>query len=128
MRIEHVAFNVPDPAAQADWWVAHLGMRIAYAGGPPVHGRFLADEGGHVMAELYRNEKAPVPDYASLDPLVLHVAFLTEDVGATARRLLEAGATPAVEPFVSDMGDDVAIVRDPWGFPVQLIRRARAML
>ena len=28
MNIEHVAFNVPDPAAAAEWYARHLGMRV----------------------------------------------------------------------------------------------------
>jgi hypothetical protein len=28
----------------------------------------------------------------------------------------------------SDGGDDLAMLRDPWGFPVQLVRRAKPMI
>jgi len=28
LRLEHVALNVADPRAMADWYVAHLGMRV----------------------------------------------------------------------------------------------------
>jgi len=69
-----------------------------------------------------------VPHYSTVNPLVIHLAFASDDVGADYERLLAAGATPAAEPWVTDGGDAIAIVRDPWGLPVQLCRRAKPML
>jgi len=128
MEIEHLGLNVADPAAAADWYVQHLGMRIVLASDEPVPVRFLADSAGHVMLEIYRNPEADVPSYADVDPLVLHLAFRSDDVAADAQRLLAAGATPAQEPFLTDSGDAIAIVRDPWGFPVQLAQRHAPMV
>ena len=51
MKIEHVAWQVADPVAAADWYVAHLGMRIVRDGGAPANVRFLADETGRVLLE-----------------------------------------------------------------------------
>jgi len=128
MEIEHLGLNVAEPAAMADWYVEHLGMRVVRAADEPVPVRFLADSAGDVMLELYRNPEADVPDYSRVDPLVLHLAFASDDVRADYERLLAAGATPATEPWVTDSGDAIAIVRDPWGFPVQLVKRAEPML
>lgn len=71
MKIEHVAWQVPDPVALADWYVEHLGMRA---------------------------------------------------------RLIAAGATPAGEIVVTPAGDELAMLRDPWGIPLQLVRRAEPMI
>jgi len=127
MEIEHLGLNVADPAAMAEWYVAHLGMRIVLSSDEPVPVRFLADSAGRVMMEIYHNPAAPVPDRAAADPLELHLAFRSDDVRADAERLIAAGATPAAEPFETPAGDAIAIVRDPWGFAVQLARRRKPM-
>jgi catechol 2,3-dioxygenase-like lactoylglutathione lyase family enzyme len=40
MRLEHLALQVPDPVAMADWYVKHPGYTVAKAGGPPGYGHF----------------------------------------------------------------------------------------
>ena len=82
MRLEHLALNVAEPIAMADWYVEHLGMRVVREGPPPVNTRFLADSGGTILLEIYRNPPDAVPDYASMDPLLLHIAFAADDVEA----------------------------------------------
>jgi glyoxylase I family protein len=128
MKIEHVAFNVDEPAAMARWYVEHLGFTILRAGGARPYGHFLADGSAAVMIELYNNPAAPVPDYAAIDPLVLHVALISADVEADYRRLLAAGATAVEPPNTTGGGDRIAMVRDPWGFALQLARRAAPMV
>src|SRR2546423_2734749 len=87
VKIEHFALQVPDPIALAEWYVEHLGCAIARAGGPPAHGRFLLDDQRAVMLEVYRNPKVTVPDYTKIDPLLLHLAFLSADPAADRDRL-----------------------------------------
>jgi glyoxylase I family protein len=128
MDIEHAAYQVSDSAGAGDWFVKNLGLRIVWAGGPPANGRFLADSSNHVMIEFYNNPKAPVPDYRALDPVILHLAFEADDVPAVRSRLLAAGAAPEGEVVYSPGGDVLAIVRDPWGFPIQLCCRAKRMI
>lgn len=124
MDIEHFALNVPDPAASAAWYVEHLGMRVVRSLGAAPFTHFLADGSGRVVVEMYRHAKAPVPDYAALDPLVFHVAFSTGDVRGTLVRLLAAGASAAGEVAATPAGDEMVFLRDPWGVAVQLVRRA----
>ncbi len=121
MKIEHLAFNVQDPPAVADWYVENLGMKIVKAGDPPISVRFLADDGGN-MIEIYHNDAAPMTDYSTQDPLTLHLAFLADDCAATRDRLLQAGATSAGDMFEVG-GDILAMLRDPWGFAIQLAQR-----
>jgi glyoxylase I family protein len=127
MNIEHVALNVPDPVALAEWYCQHLGMRVVRSVDGPPHTRFLADESGRVVLEVYR-QKAPVPDYAAMDPMMLHVAFKAEDVAGTRERLLRAGATSVTEATTIPGGDVLAMLRDPWGVAVQLVKRARPLV
>lgn len=128
MKIEHTAYQVPDPVALAKWYVTHLGLTVKRSQSASPFGYFLADDGDAVMLEFYNNPKARVPDYRAIDPLVLHIAFRTADVAGTRDRLLKAGATAEGGVTSNDTGDTVAMLRDPWGIPVQLVSRKEAMI
>ncbi len=80
------------------------------------------------MLEFYNNPKVAVPDYRAIDPLILHIAFWTDDVDATRTRLLAAGALPEGEALVTPAGDHVAMLRDPWGLAIQFVHRAQPMI
>ena len=127
MKLEHTALLVADPAGMARWYGEHLGMRVVRSGDAPSHVRFLADGAGESILELYTGGM-PIPDYASMDPLLLHVAFGTDDVPGTRARLIAAGATAVGEITMSPAGDEFAMLRDPWGLALQLVRRARPLL
>lgn len=128
MKIEHVAFQVPSPAEAADWYCRHLGFRVKRGADDPLPVRFLADDTDAVMIEIYNNPAAPMPDYASMDPLLLHVALVSHDIAADRQRLIDAGAKPAGEITRTPAGDEVAMLRDPWDVPIQLCRRAEPMV
>lgn len=128
MKIEHTAYQVDDPLALSRWYVAHLGLAIRRAQSVAPFGHFLADDGGTVMLEFYRQPHLPVPDYRSMDPLLLHLAFLADDVKGTRARLMAAGATPEGDVIRNAAGDEVAMLRDPWGLAIQLIRRSEPMI
>lgn len=128
MPIEHFAFNVEDPAAIALWYKAHLGMRVVRKSDEPPHTHFLADSGGGVLIEFYHNTSVKVPDYRQMDPLMLHVAFAARNIASERTRLLAAGATAVGEIVDTPAGDQLAMLRDPWGFAVQLVKRARVMV
>jgi catechol 2,3-dioxygenase-like lactoylglutathione lyase family enzyme len=127
MKLEHVALLVADPVAVARWYEEHLGMRVVRTGEAPGNARFLADDEGRSVLEIYAGT-LPLPPYASMDPLVLHVAFAPDDVGATRARLIAAGATPEGEVVVTPSGDQFAMLRDPWGLALQLAGRARPLV
>ena len=128
MRIEHLAYQTPDPVAAANWYVANLGFSIARQVDAVPFARFLKDSSGGVMLEIYNNPDAPIPDYAAMDPLVLHLAFVSDNVQADRRRLIAAGATPVGDVTIAPNGDKLAMLRDPWGLAIQLARRADPML
>ncbi|EDY84567.1 glyoxalase family protein [Verrucomicrobiia bacterium DG1235] len=127
MKIEHVAFNVTDPNDVAAWYVAHLGMTVARKIEEAPFTHFLADSSGSVMIEIYNNPSDQVPDYRSMHPLLLHVAFVSADPNADQTRLEAAGATFAEEVKTPD-GSHLVMLRDPWGLALQLCRRGQPML
>ncbi|MDQ8181739.1 VOC family protein [Pelagicoccus sp. SDUM812005] len=127
MKIEHFAINVSDPQAFAAWYVANCGMSIARKLDQAPFTHFLADSTGSVMVEIYNNPTDQVPDYRSMDPLILHLAFVSEDPDADRARLEAAGATFA-EEVKTDDGSHLVMLRDPWGFCVQLCKRGIPML
>ena len=128
MKIEHTAYQVQDPVALAAWYVTHLGLTVKRKQTASPFGYFLADDGDAVMLEFYNNPKAPVPDYRTIDPLVLHVAFRVKDIAAERARLVAAGGTAEGDITTADNGDTLAMHRDPWGLAVQLVTRVEDMI
>jgi catechol 2,3-dioxygenase-like lactoylglutathione lyase family enzyme len=122
MKFEHFALNVPDPVAQAAWYVAHLGFTVARRRDDAPFTHFLADDTGRTVLELYSNPKAPVPDYAWQHPLVFHVAVVALDAKRERARLERAGATLFLEDPQPD-GSLLIMLRDPWGVALQLCQR-----
>ena len=128
MRIEHVAFNVPDPLAMARWYVDHLGFTVKRRIVDPPYAHFLADETGAVMFEIYHRTDAPVPDYQAQHPAALHLALVSTDVEADITRLTAAGAQLDGGIDHTPAGDVMAFVRDPWNVCLQLVQRADPMI
>ena len=126
MRLEHLALQVPDPVAMADWYVKHLGCTVARAGGPPGCARFLM--AGQALIEIYQNPTIAIPDYSSMNPLQLHLAFISANVKADRDRLLAAGAKIFDDYSTNPAGDELLMLRDPWGIGLQLVKRHTPML
>ena len=128
MKIEHVAFNVEDPLAMGRWYVEHLGFVVKRRLVEPPYTHFLADDTGTVMIEIYGNRDVPLPAYRDMNPLALHLAMISNNVEADVKRLAAAGATKVGETQTTPAGDQLAMLRDPWGFPIQLVHRSSPML
>ena len=128
VRFEHVGLNVADPIKAAQWYVDNLGLKVMREAPAPANTRFLGDAGGNMMLEIYHNPPGAVPNYAAMDPLLLHVAFLVDDVEAVRSKLIAAGATPMGEVTTTPVGDKLVMLRDPWGLPIQFVHRADPML
>jgi len=130
MKIEHAGLTVQDPLRAAEWYCQQLGFRIARGMQTSPYTHFLADASGNVMLEIYNNPAAPVPDYAAMDPLILHIAFDVQDetVEAARDRLLAAGATLYSDLTITPSGDRLVMLRDPWGLAIQLAQRSQPML
>jgi catechol 2,3-dioxygenase-like lactoylglutathione lyase family enzyme len=128
MKIEHIAFNVPEPVKAAQWYVEHLGMQIVRSVAEPPHIHFLADRAGHSVLEFYCDSRAAVPDYRAMNPFMLHIALVVDDIEATRDRLVAAGATAEGETLTTPTGDQLAFVRDPWGVTLQLAKRVKPLV
>lgn len=127
MKMEHTAFNVKEPVLMARWYVEHLGLTVQRRTVDAPYAHFLADDGGTVMIEIYGNTAAPAFDFSTIDPAAVHLAFVSEDVAADENRLVKAGAT--IVNGVHNLGDDqFSMLRDPWGLPLQLVKRGKKLL
>ena len=127
VKMEHVALNVSDPAAVAVWYTQHLGLEVVRSLPTPPYTHFLRDSEGTMMIEIYKNPPDQVPDYAQMNPLLLHLAFVSVDPEADKSRLLEAGATCVKDEQLAD-GSRLIMMRDPWGLSIQLCKRAKPVL
>lgn len=127
MKLEHVAVNVSDPLSMAAWYTKHLGLEVVRSLATPPYTHFLRDSGGSMMIEIYKNPPDQVPDYGKMNPLLLHLAFVSEDTEREKSRLVEAGATLVQDETLAD-GSRLVMLRDPWGLSVQLCKRAKPML
>ena len=127
MKIEHLALQVEDPVSMCNWYLENLGFTVVRASDEPRPVRFIADESGHTLLEIYHNSAVSVPDYRGMDPLHLHIAFVSTDIDADILGLCAAGATVAAGPDTTDAGDRLAMLRDPWGVVIQLCQRANPM-
>lgn len=128
MKLEHVALNVEDPKAMAEWWGKNLGTRVVLANEESPYIHFVVDSAGVSMLELYNNPAEPVPDYASLSSVNLHIAFSSSDIDADRSKLISGGATAEGEISETPAGDKLAFLRDPWNTPFQLVQRLKPLL
>ena len=127
MKLEHTALNVKDPKAQAKWMVENLGLKLVRDLGEPTFITFVADDEGALL-ELYANQVAEIPDYQSISPYTLHLAFTTDDLAASKAKLLAAGATDTGIAETLATGDEYIFLRDPWGLSLQLIKRLKPLI
>ena len=127
LNVEHVALNVADASAIAAWYVKNLGMRIVRQSTVPPFIHFVADAGGRTVIEFYSNADDPIPDYRSMHPLRLHVAFATSDPDGARSALVAAGAS-FVDEMTREDGTRLLMLRDPWGLAIQLCKRATPVL
>lgn len=128
MRLEHVALDVAEPAQMAAWYVEHLGLQLVRAQEVSPYAHFLADSDGLSVLEFYNNPATTVPDYSTIHPLQLHLAFNVDDMEQDRARLIAAGATAFDEIATTPAGDQLAFLRDPWQVTIQLVKRQKPLL
>ena len=127
MKIEHIAFNVAEPVAVADWYCRHCGLRVVRHVPQPTQTHFLAD-GDATVLEIYCNPPDQVPNYREMNPLLFHLALASADPSADAQRLMAAGAVMVEEVKPPDGSAHLIMLRDPWGLALQLCKRSRSLL
>ena len=128
LAVEHVAWQVEDPQAVAAWYGEHLGFGVVRKNNDPARTHFIADAAGKVLVEIYNNGAASIPSYRDQHPLILHLAFVTNDPAADRDRLLRAGCSMAEELRQTPAGDTLVMMRDPFGFAIQLCKRSKPMM
>ena len=111
----------------ANWYIENLGLKPVKRDESAPFTSFLADDSEQVMLEIYRNPPDSIPDYHSMDPLMLHLAFVSEKPAEDKERLTRAGATFISERRFED-GTHLVMLKDPWGISIQLCKRGRPML
>ena len=127
MKLEHFALNVASPLEMAQWYREHLGLTIVRQQKEPPYTTFLADDSGQMMIEIYSNPPGEIPLYEKMNPLLLHLAFVSGTPEEDKNRLLKAGATLESDQHLED-GSHLVMLRDPWGLALQLCRRSVPML
>jgi catechol 2,3-dioxygenase-like lactoylglutathione lyase family enzyme len=127
MKMEHAAMNVSDPAGMAAWYTKHLGFEIVRSMTTHPYTHFLKESGGAILIEVYHNPPDQVPSYSKMNPLLLHLAFVSMDPEADKARLLKAGATWVQDEHLPD-GSHLVMMRDPWGLAIQLCKRGKPMV
>ncbi len=127
MKLEHFALNIKEPIAMANWYVENLGMTIVRQQEKSPFTTFLADSSGQIMIEIYNHPAASIPDYNQQHPLIVHLAFVSENPDQDSKRLSAAGAKEVSNDLLED-GSHLIMMRDPWGLAIQLCKRGKAML
>jgi catechol 2,3-dioxygenase-like lactoylglutathione lyase family enzyme len=123
MRIEHIALIVKDPIKMATWYCQNLGFIIVKEMDKTPFSHFIADSTKTVFLEIYNPGNIKIPKYKKLNPVVFHLAFLVKNVKKEKDTLILAGASLVNETATLATGDIVAMLRDPWGVPFQLVKR-----
>ncbi|MFD2033738.1 VOC family protein [Belliella marina] len=127
MKFEHFAINVTQPLEMAEWYVDNLGLKIVKQMEESPYMTFLADDSGMIMLEIYSNPKGAILDFEKQHPLVVHLAFVSENPTEDKEKLLAQGATEVSDDVLED-GSHLVMLRDPWGFSIQFCKRAFPML
>jgi glyoxylase I family protein len=127
MKLEHFALNVEEPLAMSAWYAEHVGLKVVRQSKEAPFTTFLADDSGRIMIEIYLNPTDSVPAYREMDPLLVHLAFVSGNPDKDKDRLVQAGATFVTELHLED-GTHLVMLRDPWGLALQLCKRGTPLL
>ena len=124
MRIEHIGICVVAPISMGIWYRDHLGFEIIRANGDDNFGvTFLRDKEDGTVIEI-----AKIPECTALDiekhiPLQFHTAIDCSNPQTEADHLIKAGAEWIGESPYNNYPGEKLLVRDPWGYTIQLLNR-----
>ena len=128
LYIEHFALNLSDSRKTASWYEQNTEMKRIRDGKAPTYGMFVSDSTQAMMFELYQNEEYPVIDFGTISPMSIHVAFQVSSVEQAKQLLVLQGAVVADDITTTPIGDQVLMMRDINGFPIQFVHRAKPMI
>lgn len=122
--IEHIGITVTEPVEMANWYQEVLGFRIVFSGQDEEKGAaFLTDSSGKVMLEFGRIPNVSPLSHKTDHHLQLHIALKSDDPDEDAGYLVSEGATFIEKCPVTLPGDNLIVLRDPWGNTIQLSKR-----
>lgn len=123
MIFEHFVLSVLNPLELVKWYTSNCDMKIVKSIKVSPFTHFLADSSGRSVIEIYSNQSAKIPDYNLLHPLEFHFTFTVEDVNYKKEELISGGAT-LLEDITHQDGSHFVMLRNPFGIPLQLYKRA----
>jgi hypothetical protein len=127
MIFEHFALNLNNPLEFVNWYTSNCEMKIAKSINVAPFTHFLTDVSGRTVIEVYFNPLARILDYNHMHPLEFHFAFTVENVDEVKDKLISAGAK-LVEDIKLEDGSHLVMLRDPFGIPLQLCKRAEPLV
>jgi glyoxylase I family protein len=127
MVFEHFALNVKNPIDFVEWYISNCEMKIAKSIKVAPFTHFLSDSSGRTVVEVYSNPSAEIPNYNLMHPLEFHFAFTVENVDKIKEELISAGAKLVEDIKLAD-GSHLVMLRDPFGIPLQICKRAKPLI
>jgi catechol 2,3-dioxygenase-like lactoylglutathione lyase family enzyme len=125
-QIEHIGFSVRSPIEMAQWYERVLGFRIAFSAHDAKKAvAFVEDSSGHSVLELGQLPGIEPLCDVSTHPLQFHIALASDDPQQDADYLVRNGASFIEECTIKRPGEQLLLLKDPWGNSIQLARRSR---
>ena len=123
-EIEHIGIAVSNPIDMANWYRDVLGFDIKFAAQDVEKAvAFLIDSSNKVMLELGSiPEVLPLAERLS-HCLQLHIALNSNDPDEDAEYLASKGAELIERCPIKRPGENLIVLRDPWGNTLQLVKR-----
>ncbi|MEG8947141.1 VOC family protein [Rosettibacter firmus] len=128
IAFEHIGINIEDTKAATEWYTKNLNMKIIRENMTPYYSAFIADSALSMMIELNYNKDFPAISELNFNYDSFHLAFCVDNINLIKERLLNAGATILSDIRKTESGDQVLVLRDPWGLSIQFVQRAKPML
>ncbi len=122
MKLGYVILYVPDVAGAVAFYERAFGMARRFVHESGTYAEL--ETGATALAFASEEMVASSHDFRRNRPqdeaAGAEVGFVTEDVPASYKRAVQAGATPLVEPTTKPWGQVVSYVRDLNGFIVEI--------
>ena len=106
------------------WYEEHLNFEIIREFGNNEGGAvFLKDTRSGTVIELFRLPEISSIKFDELNPIQLHLAIEHPNPLQLCERLVDAGAEMVGEAPKAEHQEKRYLVRDPWGFVLQILNR-----
>ncbi|MGK9369455.1 VOC family protein [Melioribacter sp. Ez-97] len=125
IKFEHIALLLPDAEKAAEWYCSNLDMKIVNKGTGSI---FVTDKAKNIMFEFLINNEVKHLNFKEINALSMHIAFHVRDAEKLKKKLVDSGASIESDLTLTNSGDKIMILRDPWGVPLQFVERKNPML